>query len=111
MGHGIRVIIIEAAANGSIYFNLSNDLDQFLLNGKRILNRWDPDFRDSGAIMVAGASAKCSITRIYNSNYGSRIDCYAWGERVYTAGSSPNHQMAPSTYIQENFVAHPALQR
>jgi hypothetical protein len=85
----LGVIVIEAAANGSVYFNLSSDLDQFILNGKRILNRWEPDFRDSGAIMVAGASAIVPHKRIYNSNYGSRIDCYAWGESVYTAGSSP----------------------
>ena len=90
LGTALGVIIIEAAANGSIYFNLSSDLDQFVLNGKRIFNRWDPDFRDSGAIMVAGASARVPHARIFNSNYGSRIDCYAWGESVYTAGNFPN---------------------
>ena len=86
----LGVVIIEAAANGSIYFNLSNDLDHFVLDGKRILNRWNPDFRDSGAIMVAGASASIPHKRICNSNYGSRIDCYAWGESVCTAGNFPN---------------------
>ncbi len=99
----LGVIIIEAAANGSIYFNLSNDLDQFLLNGKRILNRWDPDFRDSGAIMVAGASASVPHTRIYNSNYGSRIDCYAWGERVYTAGNSPKSSNGAINFYTREF--------
>jgi len=90
LGTALGVIIIEAAANGSVYFNLSNDLDQLILGGKRILNRSDPNFRDSGAIVVAGASAGIPHRRIYNSNYGSRIDCYAWGENVYTAGNFPN---------------------
>ena len=85
----LGVIIIEAAANGSIYFNLSTDLDQFVLNGKKIFHRSDADFRDSGAIMVAGASASVPHVRINNSNYGSRIDCYSWGESVYTAGNFP----------------------
>jgi len=86
----LGIIVVEPAANGSVYFNLSNDLDYFVLKGKNIFNRESQDFRDSGAIMVAGASASAPHTRIYNSNYGSRIDCYAWGENVFTAGNFPN---------------------
>ena len=86
----LGVIVVEAAANGSIYFNLSSDLDQFSLDGKMVLNRLNADFRDSGAIMVAAATAGVPHRRIYNSNFGSRIDCYAWGEKVYTAGAFPN---------------------
>ena len=99
----LGVIVIEAAANGSVYFNLSSDLDQFILNGKRILNRLDADFKDSGAIMVAGASASVPHTRIYNSNYGSRIDCYAWGERVYTAGNSPKSSNGAIDFYTREF--------
>ncbi|WP_460292019.1 M24 family metallopeptidase, partial [Bacillus cereus] len=40
------IIIIEAGANGG------NDLDQFRdRNGKQVLNRNSPDFKDSGAII------------------------------------------------------------
>jgi len=90
LGTALGIIIIEPAANGSSYFNLSGNLDQFVLNGKKILDRSEPDFKDSGAIMVAGASASVPHKGIYNSNFGSRIDCYAWGESVYTAGNFPN---------------------
>jgi len=99
----LGVIVIEAAANGSIYFNLSTDLDQFVLNGKRILNRSDPDFRDSGAILVAGASSNIPHKRIYNSNYGSRVDCYAWGENVYTAGNFPDSSNGAVNFYTKEF--------
>jgi hypothetical protein len=99
----LGVIVIEAAANGSLYFNLSSDLDQFILNGKTILNRSDADFKDSGAIMVAGATASVPHTRIYNSNYGSRIDCYAWGEGVYTAGNSPKSSNGAIDFYTREF--------
>jgi hypothetical protein len=84
------ITVIEPAANGSIYFNLGNDLDQYVLNGKKILDRSSLDFRDSGAVMVAGASADAPHLRIHNSNYGNRIDCYAWGESVCSAGNFPD---------------------
>jgi len=99
----LGVIVIEAAANGSVYFNLSSDLDQFILNGKTILNRSDAGFKDSGAIMVAGATASIPHTRIYNSNYGSRIDCYAWGEGVYTAGNSPKSSNGAIDFYTREF--------
>jgi hypothetical protein len=86
----LGITVIEPAANGSTHFNVSNDLDHYVLNGKQILNRLNPNFRDSGAIMVAGATAITPHARIYNSNFGNRVDCYAWGESVYTAGNFPN---------------------
>ncbi|PEC65026.1 S8 family peptidase [Bacillus toyonensis] len=73
------IIIIEAAGNGQ------NDLDSFTdSSGKQILNRNSPDFKDSGAIMVGAASSNNPHTRMNFSNYGSRIDCYAWGENIDT---------------------------
>ena len=99
----LGVTVIEPAANGSIYFNLCSDLDQFLSGGKRVLNRSDSDFKDSGAIMVAGASATVPHVRIYNSNYGSRIDCHAWGENVYTAGNFPNSSNGAINFYTKEF--------
>jgi len=99
----LGVTVIEPAANGSIYFNLCSDLDQFLSDGKRVLNRSDSDFKDSGAIMVAGASATVPHVRIYNSNYGSRIDCHAWGENVYTAGNFPNSSNGAINFYTKEF--------
>ena len=75
------IIVVEAAANGS------NDLDNFQdVLGKKILNRTSSDFRDSGAIMVGAASSAVPHTRLGFSNFGSRIDCYGWGENIQTTG-------------------------
>jgi len=86
----LGIIVVEPAANGSMYFNFSNDLDYLVQDGRRILNRTDANFRDSGAIVVAGASTSAPHKKIPNSNYGSRVDCYAWGENVFSAGNFPN---------------------
>ncbi|OUB88256.1 hypothetical protein BK784_29065 [Bacillus thuringiensis serovar medellin] len=79
------IIIIEAGANGS------NDLDNFKdRNGKKILNRNSPDFKDSGAIMVGAGSSTVPHKRLWFSNYGSRLDVYGWGENVDTTSANPN---------------------
>jgi hypothetical protein len=44
----------------------------------------DPEFRDSGAVMVA-ASERYPVTRYSDSNYGSRIDVNAEGEHAIVA--------------------------
>lgn len=88
MGANKGIIIIEAGANGG------NDLDQFKdRNGKQILNRNSPDFKDSGAIMVGAASARVPHKRSYFSNYGSRVDVYGWGNAVDTTDAKPREFM------------------
>ncbi|HDR6255791.1 TPA: S8 family serine peptidase [Bacillus cereus] len=85
MGTNKGIIIIEAGANGG------NDLDQFRdRNGKQVLNRNSPDFKDSGAIMVGAASARVPHKRSYFSNYGSRVDVYGWGNAVDTTDAKPS---------------------
>lgn len=85
MGTNKGIIIIEAGANGG------NDLDQFRdRNGKQVLNRNSPDFKDSGAIMVGAASARVPHKRSYFSNYGSRVDVYGWGNAVDTTNAKPS---------------------
>ncbi len=75
------IVVVEAGANGSV------DLDEFKdLNGKKILNRGSADYRDSGAIMVGATSSVSPHQRLSFSNYGSRIDCYAWGQNIDTCG-------------------------
>lgn len=75
------IVVVEAGANGSV------DLDDFQnLFGRRILNRSSADFRDSGAIMVGAGSSAEPHTRLGFSNFGSRIDCFAWGENIDTSG-------------------------
>ncbi|SDZ37430.1 S8 family peptidase [Thermoactinomyces sp. DSM 45892] len=73
------ITVVEAAGNGS------NNLDNFRNQaGKYILNRNHANFRDSGAIMVGAASSSVPHARLSFSNYGSRIDCYGWGQNVTT---------------------------
>ncbi|RWQ73406.1 S8 family peptidase [Bacillus cereus] len=89
MGTNKGIIIIEAGANGG------NDLDQFRdRNGKQVLNRNSPDFKDSGAIMVGAASARVPHKRSYFSNYGSRVDVYGWGNAVDTTDAKPSEFIA-----------------
>lgn len=78
------IIVVEAGANGDY------DLDTWTdSSGNFRLNRTHADFEDSGAIMV-GACESAVVSgaheRAWFSDYGSRIDCYAWGENIVTTG-------------------------
>lgn len=79
VGHGI--VVVEAAGNGN------HDLDAYTdASGDNILNRGSADFRESGAIMVGAAESALPHDRAWFSTYGSRVDCYGWGENVVTCG-------------------------
>ncbi len=87
------VIVIEAAGNGAWADNgirKGHDLDH--IPRRRVedpppVNLTD---RDSGAIMVSACGANLAAQdghrRLGYAGYGSRINCYAWGEEVVTAG-------------------------
>lgn len=77
--HGI--IVVEAAGNGG--FDLDAYTDPVT---HRSLRRGAPSFRDSGAILVGAARASLPHERAPFSNYGSRLDCFGWGEAVTTSG-------------------------
>jgi serine protease len=74
------IIVVEAAGNGDV------DLDAYTDGGLQVLNRASADFRDSGAIMVGAADAPVPHDRSSFSCFGSRIDCYGWGESIVTCG-------------------------
>ncbi|KAL2268041.1 hypothetical protein VTJ83DRAFT_2887 [Remersonia thermophila] len=77
------IIVVQPACNGAY------DLDRYTnLAGKKIFNRNTPDFRDSGAIMVGGASYQAPHGRWPSSNHGSRIDVYSWAEGVVTTATN-----------------------
>src|SRR4030095_5997333 len=59
------------------------------------------DFRDSGAIIVGAATSGTHRKTHGNngSNYGSRIDCYAWGTDINT--TSTDRDGSRSTYISD----------
>lgn len=75
------IIVVEAAGNGG------RDLDDYRgLRGRQILKRDGEAFRDSGAILVGAGTSGVPHSRMPFSNYGSRIDCYAWGENILSTG-------------------------
>jgi serine protease len=78
------IIVVEAAGNGDLGTNQGVDLDT-ISNSVGML-AFDPNVPDSGAIMVAAASSTEPHIRLDFSNFGQRIDCYAWGEAVATTG-------------------------
>jgi len=77
----LGITVVQAGCNGSY------DLDAYTnLSGKHIFNRSvAADYRESGAIMVGGATSVVPHSRMWFSNFGSRVDVYAWGENVDTA--------------------------
>lgn len=84
----LGIIVIEPAGNGNS--SVGSNLDQFTdAFKKRVLNCDSPHFKDSGAIMVAASSSLDEHSRLRYSNYGNRINCFAWGQNVRTAGSYP----------------------
>jgi subtilase family protein len=75
----LGIVVTQAAGNGGV------DLDTVVNpGGQQIFNRASADFRDSGAIIVGAASSTAPHTRMPFSCFGSRIDCYGWGENVDT---------------------------
>jgi serine protease len=100
--HGI--IVIEAAGNGNL--NLDHVVSQ---DRTRSLNIRSPRYLDSGAIVVGACRSRTVEIRngIFGhrrhgrSNYGSRVNCYAWGEDIVTASTTygePNNGLSRYTY-------------
>lgn len=93
----LGIVVVEAAGNGDY------DLDTYTDGaGNSILNRAagaGAGFRDSGAIMVGAATSTVPHRRMdkiitshwhtpWGSDFGSRVDCYGWGEDVDTCSSN-----------------------
>lgn len=79
----LGIVVVEAGCNGGY------DLDPYVdLAGKRIFDRTSSDFRDSGAIIVGAGSSAAPHSRMSFSNYGNRIDCYAWGQNIDTTSTN-----------------------
>lgn len=76
--HDLGIIVFEPT--GSLPGLQGVDLDLYEdFEGKLMFNRGSPDFRDSGAIIVSAAFRTLPHGRIPYAHYGSRIDCFAWG--------------------------------
>lgn len=80
------VVVVEPAGNGG--HNLDDFRDE---NGRRVLSRNVPgEFKDSGAIVVGAGTSAFPHRRVDSSSFGSRVDCYAWGENIVTTGNALN---------------------
>jgi len=81
------VVVVEAAGNSHQDLDAYTDPDQ---GNARI---FDASVRDSGAIIVGGGSIDFSSgntewNRWFDSNYGTRVDCFGWADSVQTAAST-----------------------
>lgn len=87
----LGVIVIEAGGNGTNNGSApAMNLDTYVNPaGLAILNRdpLNPDFRDSGAIIVTAATSTAPHTRLVYGPHGRRIDCYAWAENIDSCSS------------------------
>lgn len=103
----LGIVVVEPAGNAlgwttSEYQNLdhADNRVEGTVDGafEPSLNRADPSFIDSGAIVV-GAVRSAVVSgrheRRRDSNYGSRVDCYAWGENVPSTGINYSNQPLP----------------
>ena len=85
LASALGIIVVEAAGNGG------RDLDAYRDARGAIFNRRSGSFCESGAIMVGAALSALPHNRKRTSNFGSRVDCYAWGDRVVTCGYGDLH--------------------
>jgi serine protease len=94
----LGIVVIEPAGNGN--YVIGNDLDRFTdRNNKNLFDRSAISSRDSGAIMVSASSSTHPYRKLPYANYGNRVNCYAWGENVVTAGNYPGFSgIATNTY-------------
>lgn len=85
----LGIIVIEAAGNGNI--DLATRWDD-----KKIyqIEPKTEKYRDSGAILVGAVNSYGSKkgTRTTSSNYGQRVNCFAWGNGVFTT-STPGYTL------------------
>lgn len=79
----LGIVVVEAAGNGPTDLDSHSD-PRFGF----IFRRGHRDFRDSGAIMVGACSSATPRSRRPSSNFGSRIDCHAWGQNINTTDGS-----------------------
>jgi hypothetical protein len=127
LGTTSEIIIIEPAGNGYTPEKPTdsippgtpgNNLANFTAGGMHLLDR-DPasahyvEFKDSQAIIVGAASSGVptdsykhyrtvqSISRL-PSNHGKRIDCFGWGEWVWTSGGGPDVNPTHTAYLNFN---------
>ncbi len=108
------VIVIEPSGNDGV------DLDAYVMQsgpnkGKHTLSRTTPgEYQESGAIMVGACTSvfpharwtavNPQSGRLGGTNFGSRVDCYAWGENIVTTGYNPHKPTLNDRYWGVNLI-------
>ncbi len=105
----LGIVVVQAAGTAGNAPSAQNIADyvvtELLPDGsmvdKNILNHVESNefYQDSGAIMVSGANSNVvsgEHERLQESNYGNRVDCYAWGQNVVT--TTTNNASVESGY-------------
>lgn len=88
----LGIVVVEAGGNGTDNGSAPPmAMDTWEDDsGRRLL--WpdpsNPDFRDSGAIMVSAATSAAPRTRLVYGPHGERIDCHAWAQNINTCSSN-----------------------
>jgi len=106
------VVVIESAGNGATDLDTIGDRDwgeDTLGNPVRFnINRSSPHFKDSGAILVTAADSGVPHTKDTH-NYGSRVDCYAWGDNIFTTLQNNSYGTISGTSGAAAIIAGAAL--
>jgi Subtilase family len=92
------VIVVEPAGNNHADLDLFTDT-----NSRHVLSRGSADFKDSGAIMVGACVSGVPHSQWHGTNYGTRIDCYAWGEDIVTCAWDRSNPKIINRYWGVNF--------
>jgi subtilisin family serine protease len=71
LASALGIIVVEAAGNGDLHLASFPTLDPA-----------SSSFLDSGAILVGGGTSTIPHGRAGSTNFGARVDCYAWGQNV-----------------------------
>ncbi|NEW08361.1 hypothetical protein GK047_20390 [Paenibacillus sp. SYP-B3998] len=79
----LGITVVAAAGNGNVDLDLYKTWDN-----KYTFNPNNPDFKDSGSILVGAGSSTVPHHRLGFSNQGNRIDAYGYGENVATLDST-----------------------
>lgn len=83
LGTALGICVVEPAGNGGDGSGTSGtgiNLDTY-----PALNRNNSLFKDSGSIMVGAAkSTVIPYQKSSETNYGNRVDCFAWGDHIDT---------------------------
>ena len=98
LASALGVIVVEPAGNGGF------DLDRYVdPDTGASLRRGGAGFLDSGAIVVGAARSSLPHDRASFSNFGSRLDCFAWGDSVTSCGYGNLAGNAPTDYYTNTF--------